>query len=135
MKRIFIIPFAVWACVFNVNAQLVVDSLGRVGISTDKPTESLTIHRIGNDDSVMKLYQGSANFGLKVFASQHSTFTGSMTGIDVRGYPQKDNGYVGVNSLVGPLAGGNIPFTSVGISGGGLGLTVQHWCIRKGDKV
>lgn len=43
MKRIFIIPFAVWACVFNVNAQLVVDSLGRVGIGTEKPSSPLHI--------------------------------------------------------------------------------------------
>ena len=40
MKRIFITLVAVWACVFNANAQLVVDSLGKVSVGEETDPQS-----------------------------------------------------------------------------------------------
>ena len=41
MKRIFITLVAVWACVFNANAQFVVDSLGKVSAGEETDPQSL----------------------------------------------------------------------------------------------
>ena len=40
MKRIFITLVAVWACVFNANAQFVVDSLGKVSVGEETDPQS-----------------------------------------------------------------------------------------------
>ena len=65
MKRIFIIPFAVWACVFNVNAQFVVDSLGKVGIGTETPKSSLQVGSDGLSDATMSIH-GDKRYGFYV---------------------------------------------------------------------
>lgn len=65
MKRIFIILFAVLACVFNANAQLVVDSLGKVGIGTETPQSELQIGSGGSSDATVSI-RGNKQYGLYV---------------------------------------------------------------------
>ena len=48
MKKIFIMMF-VAAAATNINAQLVVDSLGRVGIGTNAPKSLLTVGQAAAD--------------------------------------------------------------------------------------
>ena len=111
--------FAVLACVFNVNAQLVVDSLGRVGIGTETPSSPLSI--FGNGGSpIVKILQIKENTGLRLSCYQHPSFTGSMKGIDVFGRNRSNNGFVGVNSRIIGVSN-PLSRTSVGISGGASG--------------
>ena len=53
MKKILIMMF-VAAIATNINAQLVVDSLGRVGIATDSVKSMFSVGTPGNDDSAIR---------------------------------------------------------------------------------
>ncbi len=81
MKRIFITLVAAWACVFNVNAQLVVDSLGRVGIdAADTLRSKFTIGKGGSSDVTFTL-DSKKETGMYIhnYSSQSMT-----TGLTVR---------------------------------------------------
>ena len=116
MKRIFIILFTVLACVFNVNAQLVVDSLGRVGIGTETPSAFLNINGRGVANPIARITQSCEKTGLRLYCYPRPSFTGSMKGIDIYGRVQNNSEYVGVNSYVLDWTD-NLSRAAVGVSG------------------
>ena len=78
MKKILFMLFLT-ATATNINAQLVVDSLGRVGIGTETPSSLLSIGGSGSEDDVMHCTVIGKSRGIYVIgASRESTpFYGS----------------------------------------------------------
>lgn len=127
MKRIFITLVAAWACVFNVNAQLVVDSLGKVGIGTETPKASLQVGSGGSSDATVSIH-GDKQYGLYIHNSNtdrldnssvikiiENTNSKNGTGISVQttGVPHDSTCcYMGISGRAGGLAR-----TSVGVMG------------------
>lgn len=118
MKRIFITLVAAWACVFNVNAQLVVDSLGRVGIGTETPSEMLSIRGRKASWATMTITHDGDKRGLYIRSRQFKDNSAStMKGIDVMAMAAENMKYIGVFSNVRNMSHSSHSYTSVGISG------------------
>lgn len=134
MKRIFITSVAVLACVFNVNAQLVVDSLGRVGIGTETPKSDLQIGSDGLPDATVNI-DGEKQYGLNIYNFFSEKVDGSAA-IKVSGRSRSKKGaginvsaiglnndstslMIGVCSRATNSGGGN----AVGVLGARLGIS------------
>ena len=79
MKKNIISLCVLAFAITNINAQLVVDSLGRVGIGTETPSSLLSIGGSGSEDDVMHCTVIGKSRGIYVIgASRESTpFYGS----------------------------------------------------------
>ena len=116
MKRPLFIALAAWACAFGANAQIVVDSLGRVGIGTETPLAFLDINGRGVANPIARFFQSCEKTGLRLYCYPHPSFTGNMKGIDIYGRVQNNSEYVGVNSYVLDWTD-NLSRAAVGVSG------------------
>ena len=65
MKKILFTIFLAVAAM-NINAQLVVDSLGRVGIGTEAPKSLLAVGTSGDNDTAIKFNANGKEYGLFV---------------------------------------------------------------------
>ena len=94
MKKI-IIMMILAAAATNINAQLVVDSLGRVGIGTETPMSLLSVGGGGTSDdaTIYCSLLGGKRYGLRIISSRNVTNTiyGS---------------YINMNNLTGDCYGG-----------------------------
>lgn len=120
MKRIFITLVAVLACVFNVNAQLVVDSLGRVGIGTETPSEMLSISGKRSGSAVMRIFHHGESRGLHINCIQ-SKDVNPMRGIDVTALARDGGGCIGVYSHIRNSTATLPSNASVGVYGDATG--------------
>ncbi|MBO5887428.1 MAG: T9SS type A sorting domain-containing protein [Bacteroidaceae bacterium] len=75
MKKLFLaINFAI--ITLNINAQLVVDSLGRVGIGTETPKSFLSVGTSGSDDAALSCSGlGDKLYGIKVISTLRNSNT------------------------------------------------------------
>ena len=66
-KTIFTVILA--AAAMNINAQLVVDSLGRVGIGTETPKSLFSVGGDGNEDATIYCNSSRKEYGIKVYGA------------------------------------------------------------------
>ena len=99
------------ATAMNVNAQLVVDSLGRVGIGTETPTYKLSIKGIEDDDCAMSCKATENFIGISVSNVTHEDcviYGGQLHARNTIGY-----GY----GAIGTAVGGGSSGRSTGLAG------------------
>lgn len=72
MKKV-IFTMALAAAATSINAQLVVDSLGRVGIGTDSVKSMLAVGTIGSEDVSLRCSAHGKNFGIHVTNNTNSS--------------------------------------------------------------
>ena len=72
MKKV-IFTMALAAAAMNINAQLVVDSLGRVGIGTDSVKSMLAVGTIGSEDVSLRCSAHGRNYGIHVTNNTNSS--------------------------------------------------------------
>lgn len=77
MKKILIMMF-VAATATNINAQLVVDSLGRVGIGTNTPSYALSVSGSGNGDKTFYCSANGKEYG--IYTTNYSNVDNSTYG-------------------------------------------------------
>lgn len=86
MKKIFITPLLAFAAM-NINAQLVVDSLGRVGIGTETPNSTLTVGLNGNEDATISCgLRNNKEKGLSITGAHYNNSTIHGAYISMRNY-------------------------------------------------
>ena len=119
-KTLFIVLML--ALAHNTHAQLVVDSLGRVGVGTETPLADLQIGNDGLSEAKVSIH-GENKYGLSVFNRPPSSIDGS-TAIKVTEFSRSKNG-TGINVMT---LGYSSDSTSVmtGVLGrtGGQGISV-----------
>ena len=124
-KIIFTIILAVAA--MNINAQLVVDSLGRVGIATDSVKSMLSVGGSGNNDTAFYLHTNDKKSGIysvhflnssstiEGIYSQTRNYTGGSVG--VKAYALGSNNPNLSQSAIGVGGYASLASTSVGVFG------------------
>ena len=110
MKKIFF-TMMLAATAMNVNAQLVVDSLGRVGIGTETPMYKLSIKGIEEDDCAMSC-EATENF-ISIFASNVTNEECVIYGGQLSARNTIGNGY----GATGTAVGGSSSSCSTGLAG------------------
>ena len=99
------------ATAMNVNAQLVVDSLGRVGIGTETPTYKLSINGIEDDECAM-LCSAAENF-IGIGVSNHTNEECVIYGGQLHAKNTMGSGY----GAIGTAVGGSSSNSSTGLAG------------------
>ena len=130
MKKI-IVTMSLALAATNINAQLVVDSLGRVGIGTETPMSTLAIGTNGTDDAYLCCKASGKNYGIKIsnsFTKPNST-TGCYSSLrnldgDCTGGRFIAEGKDNINSsqrIIGVIGAASCGQTAIGVLGG------KHW--------
>lgn len=109
----------------HVCAQLVVDSLGRVGIGNETPHATLSIKGITGASTVEEITQGNASYGLWITSIPTSTsnYNSSILtkNLNTEARVLKDNKHIGICSFVRSNSFSNPALSSIGIMGEGFG--------------
>ena len=114
MKKIFITQLLAFA-VMNINAQLVVDSLGRVGIGTDTSKSTLSIGSSGNEDAALSCYLNNNQvYGIHI--SKYSASSNTIYGGDITVRKGTGDG-IGLRSMAYGNIAMNSPQLAIGLSG------------------
>lgn len=120
MKQTLAFLLAVWACCLNVGAQLVVDSVGNVGIGTEKPSYPFCVNGTGKGQAVMEVRQSGALHGLEIRSHQLPVQLDARRvtkSLYVRSFGARDKIHVGVYSVARRLPSTYPSLTSVGVMG------------------
>ena len=131
-----IVTMALALAATNINAQLVVDSLGRVGIGTDSVKSMLAIGTIGSDNSAMCFYTKSKRYTLSISNDFNSSDYTYGVSVNTRNHVGKCFGLrstaLGINDMeqpqcaIGIGANAGRAKTAVGLFGGrSIGETVN----------
>ena len=127
MKKI-IIAMALAFAATNINAQLVVDSLGRVGIKTDSVKSMLAIGTDGSDDSAIKCNAFGNKYGIYLYNLTNNTSVthcanyhvrnsfGDCIGIKSRAYGCSNMSLL--QSIIGLSGWAGTGHTCIGVFGG-----------------
>ena len=141
MKKIFLFVLSACLCITGVHSQLVVDSLGRVGIGTDAPKARLTIGTGSDTLTAIACHPNNVQpFGLAILNYNYNTPSsvyGVYSGIrnydgDSFGFTAQMTGNNDMNSLqrvIGVYSNAGRAHTSIGVFGGravGSGMPVDY---------
>ena len=120
MKRIFrscAFLLGVWICCLSADAQLVVDSLGRIGMGTDTPTYPFDIKGPGTGATVAGLWHGGEMYGFRVNSTTVRNQHFSPVGVYVQGTALQGSSQIGMRSYMRSVSSRSAAETSVGIIG------------------
>ena len=127
MKK-FIITISLAVAATNINAQLVVDTLGRVGIKTETPKSMLSVAEAGDDDIAIDCKADGKMIGL--FLKNTTTTSDGIYGVQLSvkntsgdcyggmGYTTGGNGSNTYQSAIGLAGYACRSYTSIGLLGG-----------------
>ena len=137
MKRIYLFIFTIFACIANVHSQLVVDSLGRVGIGTDAPESTLSVGNNSDTLSAISCRTPNKTYGIysknsfsKVDGNIYSIYSianntsGNSNG--TYSVATSDNNMSSTHYAIGVSGLAGRAYTAIGVFGGrapGAGVT------------
>ena len=129
----------------NMYAQLVVDSLGRVGIGTESPRSTLSVGSAG--DTITGIYCSPSNKVNGIHISNYTSLSSGTCGLKVYGQNTTGNCYGASTSIMGSsslpssqcvigLRGtSSRAYTAIGVLGGRLASAVEGVKIKNSTTV
>ena len=117
MKHVFAFLLAILAFCLNAGAQLVVDSMGRVGIGTDMPDYPLCVRGTGTGQTVTELHQHGETRGLQITNLQKWDSNDVTKSLYARSFGAKDKKHVGIYSIARKFTKTFPSLTSIGVMG------------------
>lgn len=124
MKKVITFLLAILALCRPASAQLVVDSLGLVGIGTTSPRAALSVNNTAGISRVVEILQGNTSCGLymksKPFESS-CNIPESSTGLYAEALVAENKKHIGLHSFVRSAYFRTPSSESIGIMGEGLG--------------
>ena len=125
MKNVLFSMLLALALSVNASAQLVVDSLGKVGIGTENPTSTLSVKGAAGAVNVVNFEQENQTCGLSITSvprlTSNLTLPELSKSVNIEARVPQDKRHIGINSFVRSVSVANSALSSIGIMGESLG--------------